>query len=66
MWLDLTTKGQWAKHERQYGFAYGQGIPLLYERGVGITNMALRAPSGAGVSLGGIQLGFGNSNGNGK
>lgn len=45
---------------RQYGAQYGEGIPLLYERGVGITNLAARAPSGASVGLGGLQLGFGN------
>lgn len=60
MWLDLTTAGQWAKHERQYGLQYGEGIPLLYERGVGITKLAPRAHSGASVRLGGLQLGFGN------
>lgn len=60
MWIDLTTKGQWTKHERQYGAQYGKGIPMLYERGVGITNLAKRAPSGASASLGGIQLGFDN------
>ncbi|WP_292977062.1 hypothetical protein [Nitrosomonas sp.] len=59
MWLDLTTKGQWTRHEAKYDAYYGQGIPMLYERGVGITNMAKRAPSGASVSLGGLQLGFG-------
>lgn len=58
MWLDLTTPGQWSKHVRQYGSDYGQGIPLLYERGAGIVNLAPRAPSGAGASLGLIQYGI--------
>lgn len=62
MWIDLTTQGQWAKHVRQYGAQYGEGIPMLYERGVGITNLAARAPSGASAGLGALQFGFGCGN----
>ncbi|MBP1153156.1 RHS repeat-associated core domain-containing protein, partial [Methylocaldum sp. RMAD-M] len=37
LWADLTTKGQWARHESKYGA--GSGIPIIYERGVGVTDV---------------------------
>ncbi|MGZ0076168.1 RHS repeat-associated core domain-containing protein [Methylomonas sp. YC3] len=48
LWADLTTAGQWAKHERQYGA--GSGIPLIYERGQGLTN-AWKLDAGLGFGI---------------
>ncbi|WP_253734428.1 RHS repeat-associated core domain-containing protein [Methylomonas sp. ZR1] len=56
LWADLTTKGEWTKHVNKYTGDYGLGIPLFYERGVGLTNVN-RLYSGASVGLAGIQLG---------
>lgn len=61
VWLDLTTPGQWGSHVRSYGASFGDGIPLLYQRGVGLVD-TLRLHSGAGSVLTGSQLfttGFG-------
>ena len=54
VWADLTTSGQWGAHTRKYGSTFGDGIPLIYERGVGITN-SVRLRSGAGAALTGAQ-----------
>ncbi len=53
-WADLTTPGQWAQHVTDYSPTFGQGIPLIYERGNGITNSSSLLPF-AGVSLFGAQ-----------
>ncbi|RYY73344.1 MAG: hypothetical protein EOO52_18255 [Gammaproteobacteria bacterium] len=38
LWLDLTTAGQWTNHVNKYESSFGTGIPLIYERGMGLTN----------------------------
>jgi len=53
VWLDLTTPGSWAAHVRRYA-SKGEGIPLLYERGVGVVN-ATKLPVGAGATATGVQ-----------
>ena len=42
-------EGEWAAHIATYGHR-GVGIPILYERGTGVTNMT-RVFSGAGATL---------------
>ena len=51
IWGDVTTSrpGEWAAHIGTYG-DMGVGIPILYERGTGVTNMT-RLFSGAGATL---------------
>jgi RHS repeat-associated protein len=48
LWGDITTQGQWRSHVSRYG-GFGEGIPILYERGVGVVNYQ-RLLSGAGVT----------------
>lgn len=55
VWADLTTVGQWESHVTKYGNQFGEGIPLLYERGVGLVNSA-QLRSGAGLGLTGGQI----------
>jgi len=55
VWADLTTVGQWESHVTKYGNQFGEGIPLLYERGVGLANAA-QLRSGAGLGLTGAQI----------
>ena len=57
IWADLTTSGSWSKHVRTYATDFGEGIPLLYERGVGLVDTT-RLYSGAGVIFGGSQTGI--------
>lgn len=54
VWADLTTPGQWGSHVRRYGSQFGDGIPLLYERGLGLVD-TWRLRSGAGTALSGTQ-----------
>jgi hypothetical protein len=57
VWGDVTTStaGSWAAHQRRYG-NLGEGIPILYQRGVGVTNLT-RLSTGAGVGLTLLQQG---------
>lgn len=52
IWGDITTSrpGEWERHVRRYADDFGLGIPILYERGRGVTN-SFRIYSGAGVGL---------------
>ena len=59
VWADLTTPGQWQAHVNRYGGSFGEGIPLLYDRGIGIVN-ATRLSAGAGVGLTAGDFLFGN------
>jgi hypothetical protein len=54
VWLALTTKGEWAKHVSKYGAKFGEGIPLLYERGKDLVNTT-RLVAGAGAVTSGTQ-----------
>jgi RHS repeat-associated protein len=54
VWADLTTAGSWNSHVTRYGDG---GIPLLYERGVGLTNMSALPVGASSVALG-SQLGY--------
>jgi RHS repeat-associated protein len=57
VWADLTTPGQWSRHVNHYTnkLGYGEGIPLLYQPGVGLTSTTpLRTFAGAGLT--GTQL----------
>lgn len=55
IWGDVTTVGQWGAHVRTYGDSFGQGIPILYQRGRGVVN-STRLRSGAGIGLATGQL----------
>jgi RHS repeat-associated protein len=52
LWGDITTKGQWSAHVSKYAGNFGNGIPVLYERGLGVSG---KLYSGAGLSLFGGQ-----------
>ncbi len=58
-WGDITTPGQWNAHVTKYGHQ-GEGVAILYERGVGIVQTT-RLSSGAGLGLttlkGGVMIG---------
>ncbi|POZ50993.1 hypothetical protein AADEFJLK_02947 [Methylovulum psychrotolerans] len=60
LWADLTTPGQWASHVNKYSANFGEGIPLLYERGVGLVNTN-PLTSFMGSFLTGSQMLFGGS-----
>jgi hypothetical protein len=49
VWADITTAGQWQKHVNTYQ-DFGTGIPIIYERGVGVINSTRLLP-GAGTVL---------------
>ncbi|HBF11828.1 MAG TPA: hypothetical protein DDW49_00310 [Deltaproteobacteria bacterium] len=60
VWADLTTPNQWKAHEKLYSngpSTFGEGIPLLYERGKGLVNTP-RLYSGAGTVFTGTQQSF--------
>ncbi len=44
VWADLTTEGQWANHVSKYGDTFGEGIPLIYSPGQGLTNLTQLTP----------------------
>jgi hypothetical protein len=48
IWADITTAGQWQKHTNTYQ-NFGTGIPIIYERGRGVTNSTRLIP-GYGVA----------------
>jgi RHS repeat-associated protein len=51
VWGDITTAGQWQRHANHYS-NFGQGIPILYQRGTGVIGTTrLRAGASAGSSL---------------
>jgi len=58
VWADITTANQWSSHVNRYSGAFGQGIPIIYQRGVGITN-STRLMTGAGIGLNAIEYGGG-------
>lgn len=53
IWADITTPWQWPHHLDRYQ-AFGTGIPILYERGVGVVG-ATRLLPGAGLGLSTLQ-----------
>jgi len=61
IWADITTArpGEWQKHVKRYSNQFGEGIPILYERGRGVTSVddMWRLRTGAGVGLGVSQWG---------
>lgn len=57
LWADLTTAAQWGAHVRKYESGFGEGIPILYERGTGIVD-ALKLRSGGSSVLGLSELLF--------
>lgn len=54
IWTDLTTAKEWNKHVKKYGSNFGEGIPILYERGKGIIN-SHKLKSGVGVTAQGVR-----------
>jgi hypothetical protein len=44
VWADLTTAGKWGAHVAKYGANFGEGIPLLYKAGEGLTNVTSLLP----------------------
>ena len=60
VWADLTTPGQWGKHVDTYSSIFGEGIPLLYQAGTGLTNATALVPFMGGVTSGSQAL-FGGS-----
>lgn len=55
IWGDITTSHPraWPTHVNTYGHL-GEGIPILYQRGIGVTN-SMRLTSGAGIFSTGLQ-----------
>ncbi|MGE0254355.1 MAG: RHS repeat-associated core domain-containing protein [Alphaproteobacteria bacterium] len=51
VWMDLTTSGQWARHERRYNVEFGKGIPLFYTRGGGLSGGRWRSGAGFGLTV---------------
>lgn len=64
MWLDLTTTGKWAAHVDKYEPNFGVGVPLLYERGVGLTNTT-QLITGAGLGTFAAESIYNNAGSNG-
>lgn len=60
VWADLTTPKQWGQHVADYTPGFGQGIPLLYERGQGLVD-TLRLTTGAGAGMTALQFGSSNA-----
>lgn len=58
IWADITTPGQWQKHVNKYSPGFGEGIPIKYERGVGVVDTPRLLP-GAGAGLSTLQEGLG-------
>lgn len=59
LWSDLTTAGQWGSHVNKYTSTFGEGIPLIYQVGGGITNLDKLT---SGASFGASALQFGSMN----
>ena len=61
IWGDITTSHPraWPTHMNTYGHL-GEGIPILYQRGVGVTN-SIRLSTGAGIFNTGFQQSFNSS-----
>jgi RHS repeat-associated protein len=57
IWADITTQGQWQRHVNKYTPGFGEGIPIMYERGVGVVGTTRLLP-GAGVGLSILQEGL--------
>lgn len=57
IWADITTPAQWQRHVNKYTPGFGEGIPIMYERGVGIVGTTRLLP-GAGVGLSILQEGL--------
>ncbi len=58
IWADITTPGQWGRHVDDYASDFGQGIPILYQRGKGVVETT-RLSAGAGFGLSALQWGGG-------
>ncbi len=56
VWADLTTPPQWGQHVADYTSSFGEGVPLLYQAGTGLTNWS-PLYSGAGAGLTTLQFG---------
>ena len=53
VWADLTTPGSWQSHVSKYSPGFGEGIPLLYQRGIGLVNHnPLSSFAGVGLTAG--------------
>jgi len=52
VWGDITTPREWGAHVRRYEDAFGEGIPILYERGRGIVNSTRLVAGGGAVAFG--------------
>ncbi len=50
-WIDITTAGQWNAHVTKYA-DFGEGFPILYERGVGVTNYSPLVAGAGGLTSG--------------
>ena len=61
VWADLTTPGQWGKHVSTYGNGFGEGIPLLYQRGSGLVDTTQLRTFMGGALTGGQMLFDSNS-----
>ncbi len=58
VWADITTPRQWQRHVDLYSQTHGQGIPILYELGVGVVDTPrLHSLAGATLTLGQKTLG---------
>jgi RHS repeat-associated protein len=49
-WADITTTRQWNRHVGSYSSNFGTGIPVFYQRGIGVVGTTRLLP-GAGLGL---------------
>ena len=54
IWADITTPRQWRPHVAHYTPGFGDGIPITYERGIGVVGTTRLLP-GAGLGLSALQ-----------
>jgi len=52
VWGDITTPREWGTHVRRYEDAFGEGIPILYERGRGVVNTTRLVVGGGAAAFG--------------
>ncbi len=50
IWADITTSRRWRQHVKDYSSGFGEGIPIFYERGIGVVGTTRLLP-GAGLGL---------------
>jgi len=51
IWADITTSGQWQRHVNKYADDFGAGVPIIYQRGQGVSHLH----TGVGIGLTGTQ-----------